>query len=60
MSLPMAAAGPLKVVTKPILMDFCWAVAGPATSSKAALAAINALRMVSSPRGRSGPLFSVP
>ena len=27
MLLPMTAVGPLKVETKPILMDFCWAVA---------------------------------
>ena len=31
MSLPIAAIGPLKVLTKPILMVFCWATDGAAT-----------------------------
>ena len=40
MSLPMAAVGPLNVLTKPILTVFCWAMAGPATSASAAAATI--------------------
>ena len=43
--LPMTATGPLNVLTKPILIDFCWATAGPAASSRAALAAKSALRI---------------
>jgi hypothetical protein len=54
MSLPITAVGPLNVEMKPILMVFCWARAGPATSNKAALAANKALRMIILPIGRSG------
>src|SRR5579864_8659927 len=45
MSLPIAAAGPLNVEMKPILMVFCCAIAGPAHSASAAVPAINGLIM---------------
>ena len=53
--LPITATGPLKVETKPILTVFCWAIAGPAASIKAALATNKALRMYVLPLGRFGP-----
>ncbi len=52
MLLPITAVGPLKVDTKPILMDFCCAAAGTAASIKAAPAASKAVRMFPSRRGR--------
>src|ERR1700722_1725709 len=42
-SLPIAEAGPLNVGMKPILTDFCCAIAGPAKSASAAVPAINGL-----------------
>src|SRR5215475_11953613 len=51
MSLPMTATGPLNVLMNPILMDFCWADAGTAASSKAVLAAKRALRIWDPPLG---------
>src|SRR5690349_13032050 len=54
MLLPMTAVGPLKVETKPILTDFCWAAAGATASIKAAPAASKAVRIFSSQKGRSG------
>ena len=53
MSLPITAVGPLKVETKPILMVFCWAAAGPAASAKAPLAAKSMLRIVFLPEAIS-------
>src|SRR5579863_8216412 len=49
MSLPIAAGGPLKVLMKPILTVFSWAVAGPAASASMAAAASVILVIVSFP-----------
>jgi hypothetical protein len=35
MSLPIAATGPLNVLTKPILMVFCWATTAGAAANAA-------------------------
>ena len=45
MSLPITAVGPLNVLTKPILTDLLWAMAGPAPSASAAPAASSSLFM---------------
>jgi hypothetical protein len=37
MSLPMAAAGPLKLLMNPILIVFCWGSAGAVPSAKSAI-----------------------
>src|SRR5215204_1458563 len=54
MSLPIAATGPLKVETKPILMVFCWATDGAETiAARAATAqpASNKRFMTGTPLG---------
>ncbi len=49
MSLPITAVGPLNVLTKPILTDLPWAMAGPAPSASTAPAWQSSPLHVSSP-----------
>src|SRR5438445_13831826 len=49
MSLPMAATGPLKLETNPILTVFCWARAGAVASAAIAQAANKVRFMTKNP-----------
>src|SRR6185437_5112806 len=46
MSLPITAVGPLNVLTKPILTDLPWLMAGPAPNARTAAAANSSFFMV--------------
>src|SRR5215469_10853988 len=53
MSLPMAAPGPLNVLMKPILIVFCWAVAGDMASAIDAHAASSAVLILTPSQKRN-------
>src|SRR3974390_2658430 len=57
MSLPITAGGPLKVLTNPILMVFCWAMTGPTASIRQALATNRVFRIGFLPRAFLAHLY---
>src|SRR5262245_12497565 len=60
MSLPITAVGPLNVLMKPILMDFCWALSGPADSATMTAAAAVPAASIGSLRASDPARLSIP